>query len=70
MGLLAMAMLYSGMRKGEALAIDIDRDIDFENGYIHIRKAIRNEAGKSVLSKQRRKLAFAMFHFSAFEEST
>ena len=55
MGLLAMAMLYSGMRKGEALAIDIDRDIDFENGYIHIRKAIRNEAGKSVLSKTKTK---------------
>lgn len=36
----AMAMLYQGLRKGEALAFDIDRDVDFANGRIYVREAI------------------------------
>lgn len=36
----AMAMLYQGLRKGEALAFDIDRDIDFENGRVYVREAL------------------------------
>lgn len=34
----AIAMLYQGMRLGEALAFDIDRDVDFENNRIYIRE--------------------------------
>ena len=36
----AMAMLYQGLRKGEALAFDIDRDVDFEAGRIYVREAL------------------------------
>lgn len=35
-----MTMLYAGLRKGEALALDIDRDVDFENRLIHVREAV------------------------------
>lgn len=35
-----MGMLYQGMRKGEVLAFDIDRDVDFENGRVYIREAL------------------------------
>lgn len=37
----AMAMLYSGIRRGEALALDIDRDINFFDKTITIRQAVR-----------------------------
>lgn len=36
----AMAMLYQGMRVGEALAFDIDRDVDFDEGRVYIREAL------------------------------
>ena len=36
----AMAMLYQGLRRGEALAFDIDRDVDFENGRVYVREAV------------------------------
>ncbi len=34
---LIMTMLYAGVRNGEALAIDVDRDVDFEKKYLHVR---------------------------------
>ncbi len=30
-GLCAMVMMYAGLRRGEVLYLDIDRDVDFEN---------------------------------------
>ena len=33
----AMTMLYAGLRDGEALALDVGRDVDFEAGVIHVR---------------------------------
>jgi integrase len=33
----AMAMLYAGLRDGEALALNVGRDVDFEAGVIHVR---------------------------------
>ena len=36
----AMAMLYQGLRRGEALAFDIDRDVDFANGRVYVREAM------------------------------
>lgn len=36
-----MVMLYAGLRRGEALALDIDRDVDFEARQIHVREAVR-----------------------------
>lgn len=40
MGLAAMAMLYAGLRRGEALYLDIDRDVDFKAEIIHVRGAV------------------------------
>lgn len=44
-----LVMLYAGLRRGEALAIDIDRDIDFENKLVHVRQAVRFENNHAVL---------------------
>lgn len=42
-----MIMLYAGLRRGEALALDIDRDIDFQNMTVTVREAVRfNTAGQ------------------------
>lgn len=39
-GVCAMLMLYGGLRRGEVLAFDIDRDVDFEHNRIYVREAI------------------------------
>lgn len=36
-----LTMLYAGLRRGEAMALDIDRDVDFEHKLIHVRQAVR-----------------------------
>ena len=38
-----MVMLYAGLRRGEVLALDIDRDVDFTNKTITVREAVRFE---------------------------
>lgn len=32
-----MVMLYAGLRRGEALALDLDRDVDYINHCIYVR---------------------------------
>ena len=44
-GLAAMVMLYTGFRRGEVLALDIDRDVDFENMTISVREAVSFSEG-------------------------
>lgn len=39
-GAAAMLMLYGGLRRGEVLTFDIDRDADFVNGKIYVREAM------------------------------
>lgn len=39
-GLCAMVMLYAGLRRGEALYIDVDRDVDFQKMTITVRGAV------------------------------
>lgn len=39
-GLCAMVMLYAGLRRGEVLYMDIDRDVDFDKGIITVRGAV------------------------------
>ena len=39
-GLCAMVMLYAGLRRGEALYLNIDRDIDFRRRTITVRQAV------------------------------
>ncbi len=41
--LAALVMLYAGLRRGEALAIDLDRDVDLEAGTIRVGSAVRFE---------------------------
>lgn len=35
--LAVMVMLYAGLRRGEALALDLDRDVDYINHCIYVR---------------------------------
>lgn len=55
MGLFAMVMLYAGLRRGEALALDIDKDVDFENGVIHVRHSLRAEHSLCVIVQPKTK---------------
>lgn len=50
-GAMAMTMLFSGLRRGEALALDIDKDVDFVNRVIHVRGAISFEGNNPVLTQ-------------------
>lgn len=45
----ALAMLYAGLRRGEALAIDIDNDIDQSKEIIHVTKEVRFEGNKPII---------------------
>ena len=36
----AMLMLYGGLRRGEVIAFNVDRDVDFINGIIHVKEAV------------------------------
>lgn len=45
-----MAMLYAGLRRGEAMAIDIDRDIDFSAAIIHVREAVRFDSNQPIIT--------------------
>lgn len=40
-----MTMLYAGLRRGEAMALNVDRDVDFKNKTITVREAVRFESG-------------------------
>ena len=44
-----MVMLYAGLRKGEVLALNIDRDVDFDAREIHVREAVHFEGNRAVL---------------------
>lgn len=46
-----MTMLYAGLRRGEAMALLIERDVDFEAKTISVREAVRfDEKGLPVIS--------------------
>ena len=46
----AMAMLYAGLRDGEALALDVGRDVDFKAGVIHVRHFRHVDHNHAVIS--------------------
>ena len=48
----AMAMLYAGLRDGEALALDVGRDVDFKAGVIHVRWFRHADHNHAVISNQ------------------
>lgn len=50
---IVLLMIYTGMRIGEALALNRTTDIDFENKVIHITKTIsRNKENKLIVSNK------------------
>ena len=50
-GLAAMTMMLAGLRRGEVLALDIDRDVDFVNHTITVREALSfREGNQAVLT--------------------
>ena len=48
--LAAVVMLFTGMRRGEVLALNIDEDVDFENNVIHVRRAVQFNGSVPCLS--------------------
>ena len=50
-GLAAMTMMLAGLRRGEVLALNVDRDVDFENHTITVREAVSfREGNQAVLT--------------------
>jgi integrase len=45
-----MCMLYAGLRRGEVLALNVDRDVDFAARTITVREAIRFDSNQPILS--------------------
>lgn len=48
--LAVMVMLYAGLRRGEVLALNVDRDINFQAMTITIREAVRFDGNTAVLT--------------------
>lgn len=47
-----MVMLYAGLRRGEAMALLLERDVDFEAKTISVREAVRfDEKGLPIIAK-------------------
>lgn len=45
----AMVMLYAGLRRGEVLALNVDRDVDMEKMEISVREAVRFDGNRPVV---------------------
>ncbi len=46
---LVMVMLYAGLRRGEALALVVDRDVDFTRNIIRVRESVSYNGNEPVL---------------------
>lgn len=44
-----MVMLYAGLRRGEALAVDLDRDVDLKGNTLTVNFAIRYDSNQPIL---------------------
>ena len=47
--LAVLTMRYAGLRRGEVIALDIDRDVDFGAGVINVREAVHFEGNKAII---------------------
>lgn len=45
-----MVMLYAGLRRGEVLALDLDRDVDYFNHCIYVREAVRFDSNQPIIT--------------------
>ena len=43
-----LAMRYAGLRRGEAMALNIKKDVDFKENELHVRTAVHFEGNKCV----------------------
>lgn len=50
MGAAAMVMLYAGLRRGEAMTINVDQDIDYEKKSISVHNSIRFDRNQPIMS--------------------
>ena len=51
-GLAAVTMMLAGLRRGEVLALDVDRDVDFEHHTLTVREAVSfREGNHAVLTE-------------------
>jgi len=46
----AMLMMFAGLRRGEMLALDVSRDVDFDLGVIHVSQAVKFYANQPTLT--------------------
>ena len=51
-GLVAMVMLFAGLRRGEALYLDVDRDVDFKSMTLTVRGAVSFTDGNQAVTTQ------------------
>ena len=51
-GLVAMVMLYAGLRRGEALFLHVDRDVDFEKKTITVSGAVSFSYGNQPVASE------------------
>jgi integrase len=51
----AMLMLFAGLRQGEMVAFNIDRDVDFKKGVLHVREAVSYDGFTPVLTTTKTK---------------
>jgi integrase len=54
----ALLMRYAGLRRGEVMAFDVDRDVDFGNGNIRISRADHFEGNKGVSGSPKTQAGF------------
>lgn len=45
----AMCMLYAGLRRGEAMALDVSKDVDFVNDEITISRSVRFDSNQPIV---------------------
>lgn len=50
-----MAMLYAGLRRGEALAVDLDRDVDPSAEWLSIGYAVRYDSNRPIIDDPKTK---------------
>lgn len=48
-------MLYAGLRRGEALAVDVDRDVDRINHVLYVREAVRYDSNQPIVDDTKTK---------------
>lgn len=62
-----MTMLYAGIRPQEAKAMNIDRDVDFENKIIHVRESVHLDGSNNYIRTKKLKTKYSEREIPLFE---